>query len=331
MKAGIVVIGRNEGDRLGLCLESVTGLGAPVVYVDSASTDGSAGRARSRGCRVVELDASVPLGAARARNEGFRDLLEAHPDVEGVQFVDGDCVLEPDWLGAAAVELASRPELAVVCGRLREAHPEASVYNRLCDMEWNGPVGEIEACGGVAFMRVSAVRAAGGFNAALGAGEEPDLCRRLRAAGGKIWRLDREMGRHDAAMMRLGQWWRRCVRGGYGSAQAARLPGGGDPAAARRNASAVFWAGLLPLTAGLLAWPTRGASLLLLGALPLLALKVAVGRRRRGDAWGAAARYGFFCVLAKAPHLAGWMKGRASAPRGLPSPMDWKGAKGGGP
>jgi hypothetical protein len=325
LKAGIVVIGRNEGDRLGLCLDSVLGLGAPVVYVDSASTDGSAGRARSRGCLVVELDASAPLGAARARNEGFRRLAEAHPDVEAVQFVDGDCVLDPGWLAAALDALAARPELAVVCGRLREAHPEASVYNRLCDMEWNGPVGEIEACGGVAAFRASAFRAAGGFNAALGAGEEPELCRRLRAAGGRVARLDREMGRHDAAMTRLGQWWRRCVRGGYGAAQSARLPGGGDPAAARRNASAVFWAGILPLAAVLPAWPTRGASLLLLAAYPLLALKVAAGRRRRGDAWGGAAAYAFFCVLAKLPHLAGWMKGRASAPRGLPAPMDWKG------
>ena len=49
----------------------------------------------------------------------------------------------------------------------------------------------------------------GGFNPAVIAGEEPELCVRLRQAGWKIHRLDAEMTLHDAAMTSWRQWWKR--------------------------------------------------------------------------------------------------------------------------
>jgi GT2 family glycosyltransferase len=309
-KVGIVVIGRNEGERLRACLGSLLGLGLPVVYADSASQDGSAAMARSLGCEVVEVDPSLPLGAARGRNEGFRRLSELHPELEAVQFVDGDCVLSPTWIDRASGELATRPDVAVCCGRLREENPEASVYNRLCDLEWKVPPGDVASCGGIALMRTSAFQAVGGFDPSVPAGEEPELCLRLRRAGWKIARLGDDMGRHDAAMTSFRQWWARSLRGGRGSAIIARRPGGGDPAAFRRNASALLWGLGVPLLAAAAAWPTRGLSLLLLAAYPLLAIRIAWGRRRGGDSWGDAWRYSLFCILGKVPHLLGWLRGR---------------------
>src|SRR3546814_6782852 len=91
---GLVAIGRNEGERLRLCLGSVPG-DMPIAYIDSASTDGSAELARSMGAVVVELDLALPFTAARARNAGLEAILGAWPDLEYVQFVDGDCELEP--------------------------------------------------------------------------------------------------------------------------------------------------------------------------------------------------------------------------------------------
>jgi len=70
--AGIVVIGRNEGERLRACFDALPGDASCVVYVDSGSTDGSVELARARGIHVVELDMSVPFTAARSRNEGIR-------------------------------------------------------------------------------------------------------------------------------------------------------------------------------------------------------------------------------------------------------------------
>lgn len=221
---GAVVIGRNEGARLVACLESLSSGVRPLVYVDSGSTDGSVAAATAAGAVVVALDTTIPFTAARARNAGLARLMEeGAPDF--VQFVDGDCRVQPGWLPTARAFLLAEPEVAVVCGRRREMHPEASVWNRLCDAEWNTPVGEAKACGGDALMRTAAVRQVEGFDPTLIAGEEPELCLRLRAAGWRIWRLDAEMTLHDAAMHRIGQWWKRTRRAGYAFAEGAALHG----------------------------------------------------------------------------------------------------------
>jgi hypothetical protein len=213
---GVVVIGRNEGERLRCCLESVVGSSRPVVYVDSGSTDGSVELARSLGVEVVELDLATPFTAARARNAGVECLLRLAPSVRFVQFVDGDCHVVDGWLDRGPQELEARPDVAVVCGRLRERFPERSIYNRLADLEWDTPIGEIDACGGIALMRLAPFRAVGGFDPSIPAGEEPELCIRLRGQGWKVVRLDAEMARHDMAMTRFRQWWRRQCRSGYG-------------------------------------------------------------------------------------------------------------------
>ena len=182
-QVGLVAIGRNEGQRLRQCLVSATDKVARVVYVDSGSTDGSLELARSLGADTVELDLSIPFTAARARNEGFARLLELAPDIEFVQFVDGDCEVVDGWIDRAYNELAAKPEVAAVCGRRRERYPEASIYNQLCDIEWDTPVGETKACGGDSMMRASAFQQVEGFNPALIAGEEPEMCVRLRQKG----------------------------------------------------------------------------------------------------------------------------------------------------
>ncbi len=224
MTFGAVAIGRNEGERLRQCLSSLSKVDV-VVYVDSCSTDGSAERTRERGIDVVELDPRIPFTAARARNAGFDRLKTLAADLNYVQFVDGDCELVQGWTDRAIAFLDSHPEVAVVCGRLRERFPDKSIYNWLCDLEWNREAGEVRACGGIAMMRVSAFAEAGGFRGDLIAGEEPELCVRMRAAGWRIWRLREDMALHDAAMTRFSQWWLRTMRGGYAFAQGAYLHG----------------------------------------------------------------------------------------------------------
>jgi hypothetical protein len=91
---------------------------------------------------------SQPFTAARGRNAGFAALKAMKRDIRYVQFVDGDCEVVPGWLDAAFVFLENWNEVAVVCGRRRERYPERSVYNRLCDIEWDTPVGQAAACGG---------------------------------------------------------------------------------------------------------------------------------------------------------------------------------------
>lgn len=224
MRFGVVAIGRNEGARLKRCLKAASAAAA-VVYVDSGSTDGSAQWARGQGAEVIDLDMSLPFTAARARNAGFQRLQDMAPDLPYVQFVDGDCELVEGWAGRALSFLDAHPDVAAVAGRLRERYPDRSIYNWLCDREWDGPTGEVRLCGGIAMMRMTAVESVGGFRDDLIAGEEPELCVRLRAAGWRIWRLGVEMAWHDASMTRFDQWWRRALRSGYAFAQGAYLHG----------------------------------------------------------------------------------------------------------
>ena len=74
-----------------------------------ALTDGSNQMATEMGAEVIDLDMSRPFTAARARNEGLRQLLLHHPDVDFVQFVDGDCEVVPGWLEAARDFLRDSP------------------------------------------------------------------------------------------------------------------------------------------------------------------------------------------------------------------------------
>ena len=221
----IVAIGRNEGERLQRCLNSAGPQADVVVYVDSGSTDNSVEFARSLGCEVVILDPSIPFTASRARNAGLERVSAMERVIEYVQFVDGDCEIRSDWVMLAVDFLNSHPEVAAVCGRRRELYPADTIYNQLCDWEWEIEPGPAKYCGGDVMMRVDALTQVNGYRGSLIAGEEPELCVRLRAAGWRIYILDAEMTLHDAAMTHFEQWWKRMKRSGYAYAAGAWLHG----------------------------------------------------------------------------------------------------------
>ena len=221
----VVAIGRNEGDRLTSCLRSAMQQALFVVYVDSGSTDRSVEMAEAKGALVVRLEMGQPFTAARARNAGFERAMLAHEGIRYVQFVDGDCEFELGWLAVARAYLEQNPGVSAVFGRRRERFPDRSIYNRLCDIEWDVAAGEVKYCGGDVLIRAAALRDVGGYRESLIAGEEPELCIRLRRLGGKIACLDQPMTIHDAAMSRFGQWWRRMRRSGHAFAEGAMLHG----------------------------------------------------------------------------------------------------------
>jgi GT2 family glycosyltransferase len=315
---GIVLIGRNEGDRLVRALASISAHVTRRVYVDSGSTDDSLAAAAAAGAEVVTLDTRQPFTAARARNAGFEQLMTVDP-VDLVQFIDGDCEMQAGWIETARDFLVDHQDVAVVCGRRRERFPDASVYNRLCDWEWDTPVGEALACGGDAMMRTSVFRAVGGFNPTLIAGEEPELCVRIRQAGWRIWRLGAEMTLHDAAMTRLSQWWKRTRRAGHAFAEGAAMHGSPPErhsvAPTRR---AVLWGGVLPVAAIGAAWPTGGLSLALFLAYPAQILRLA---QRGGIGAKASWERALFLTMGKVPEALGvaeyWLRRLVRRPAGL--------------
>lgn len=309
-RIGLVAIGRNEGERLRKCLTSALVQDvAQVVYVDSGSTDDSVEMARSLGVDVVELDVSTPFTAARSRNAGFERLMQLDPELELVQFVDGDCELVSSWIDRGLQELALRPDVGVVCGRRRERHPEQSVYNRLCDIEWDIPVGEINGCGGDSLMRVAVFKQAGGFNSTMIAGEEPELCLRIRRLGWKIYRVDAEMTLHDAQMQHFRQWWKRVLRSGHAYAEGAYLHGSGPERHwVKETRSNWLWGLVIPVCALALAGITQGWSLLLLAVYPLIMYRIYRYIKQRGYKEQDAAAYSLFCVLGKFPSMLGQLQ-----------------------
>ncbi|BFM05368.1 glycosyltransferase family 2 protein [Halioxenophilus aromaticivorans] len=308
---GAVIIGRNEGERLKKCIQSMLSATDTMVYVDSGSSDDSVAYARANSVLVVELDTSIPFSAGRARNEGFQTLLRATPNLDYVQFVDGDCQLYPDWIATAAEFLDANPHCALVCGQRKEIYPQASVYNTLCDIEWNTPVGEALASGGDFLARANALSEVGGFDPTVIAGEEPEMCFRLREKGWKIWRIDCLMTHHDAQMTHIKQWWNRVKRCGHAFAQGAAMHGDSPERYYRREVKSVMvWGGLVPavMLLCLLLWLAGGPPWLLLSWLAPGLLWLKTFRWAKNDrqlSMKYAAVYAFYIVLGKVPELVG--------------------------
>ena len=309
---GLVVIGRNEGERLARCLASVRGI-PHRVYVDSGSTDDSVALARAEGVTVVELPMPPPFTAARARNAGLAQLLSDNSDLEFAQMVDGDCEVRPGWIETALAALQAEADLALVFGRRRERYPERSIYNALCDDEWDVPIGEATGCGGDALFRVAALIQVGFYNPTMIAGEDSELSMRLRKRGWRLRRVDAEMTLHDAGITRFGQWWGRTRRSGHGYGEMAFLhPDARDPDWPRSVRSILIWGGVMPavllvaiflalmvdprwwiaVALGLLPWPLRMAQL-------------ALRQRRRGLSAKVACMSGVLLMLGKLPQLQG--------------------------
>lgn len=307
----VVVIGLNEEDRLKEALEAVfahrpADWDLQVIYVDSGSTDGSLAIARAvPEVEVLQLD-KLPRSAAKARNMGLKRARGRY-----VQLVDGDSVIQPGWLDTALATLEQRPDVSCVFGQCIEMYPEQSIYMKLCGLDWHIPAGEYRLCGGNALWRTSIIAEQGFFDETLKAGEEPDLCYRVRNHGGKIVCVDAPMVTHDLGMRRFSQYWRRAEGSGKGYAKiAARywrnreklwlrevLVNFAEPLAwVAVFAAGWFWNGLPGGTAFLLTW------------YALRALQIAYAMRTRRLGVMHALLYGLHCQFVRLPVAIGQLK-----------------------
>ena len=310
---GVVVIGRNEGERLKRCLTSLKEC-AHIIYVDSGSSDGSVDFAKSMNVGVESLDLTKPFTAARARNLGFKALMQRSTALEFVMFIDGDCELRPTWWQEALSQFEKDSKVAAVCGRRRERFPDKTLYNFLCDVEWDTPVGEASACGGDALYRVSVFSEVQGFNDAFIAGEEPELCFRIRQAGYRILRVDAEMTWHDADMTKFAQWWKRSKRSGYAYFLNTYTHGNETPEKFKRKqvVSIVVWATLFYLSSLISfllfnPWPVLCFSFL----FAVQVLRMSRGYSRLEQAYGKGAPYSYAAMVmaGKLPQFHGILTG----------------------
>lgn len=306
----VVVIGRNEGERLRRCLDSIRAMSFPsndveLIYVDTASTDDSRTIAESRGATVMLIDPKRPC-AAKARNAGWHGT-----HAQFVFFLDGDTIVDTNF-AYRALGYFEDPAVAVVFGRRREIHPEQSIYTGVLDLDWvSSPPGEVDYCGGDAIFRRAVLEATGGFDDELIAGEEPELCWRIRSRGQKILCLDIPMTGHDLAITRWRQYWRRSVRTGHAYAEIGeRFRDTQDPLWRARQQRSVIQGAAYPLlavgsiVAGLLVrspWPPVVATVIFVG----LAIRTAVRNRNRRVTPLLLLAYGIHSHLQQIPVLVG--------------------------
>lgn len=324
----VVVIGRNEGDRLEECLRSVKAMRNPggaveLIYVDSQSTDGSARRAEALGAHVLRVEPARPC-AAVGRNAGWKAARAQY-----VLFLDGDTVLHPDFVAKALCAFHD-PAVAVVWGHRRERRPEQSVYNRVLDLDWIYAPGPSEFCGGDAIFRRAVLERSGGYDDGLIAGEEPELCRRIRGLGFRIEHVDLPMTLHDLAMTRASQWWRRAFRAGYAYEEVSdrfrdsALPLWASESRRHRVQGAVV-AGLAALAVLGVASGRPGLAFLALASFSALVVRTAWRARWKGGSAGTLLLYGLHSQLQHVPIVCGQLAFRrdrhAGRTRGL---IDYK-------
>ncbi len=210
----VVIIGLNEEKIIGECLSSVLELNLSdctleFIYVDSGSTDKSIEIVETfSNVRVVNLNDANP-SAAKARNLGV-----SLTNGEFIQFVDGDSILDEQWLKKALPILSSDNSIGAVFGAIEEVGKQSNIYMKVCQFDWYMPPGDYRLCGGNALWKRTVFDEVGLFDGGLIAGEEPDLCFRVRQNGYRIVCIDTPMVKHDLDMHYFKDYWNRSVRSG---------------------------------------------------------------------------------------------------------------------
>ncbi|WP_260705490.1 glycosyltransferase [Edaphobacter flagellatus] len=320
LTVSVVVIGRNEGERLRRCLESVyamdrDGFAIEVLYVDSNSQDGSVGLAQSMGAKTIVLHPERP-SAALGRNAGWRAATGAI-----VLFLDGDTILHPRFVSDSLQEFLN-PAIAVVWGHRRELYPRRSIYIRTLDLDWIYEAGPTLYCGGDALFWRDVLVQVNGFDETLIAGEEPELCRRIAALGYIILHVDRPMTGHDLAIYHWRQYWKRSTRAGHAFAEVSERfrssPQSFWTEECRRNRNRAWILVGLSL-AGLLCsillraiWPLLGVGIFFL----LLAARSAWKARWKTKDTVALAMYGVHSHLQQLPIYIGQLQYKLNRRRG---------------
>ncbi|WP_323675930.1 glycosyltransferase family 2 protein [Halorubellus sp. PRR65] len=169
----VVIIARNEEDRIRGCIESVftaaDGVDPfEVILVDSASTDDTVDLARDYPITVLRIPEELTsVGAGR-----FVGNRVARGDL--VLQADGDMALTDEWLGRALSYLRS--------------HDVAGVEGWLNECDATAPMA-VDAIAGVALYDRDALESIGGFAPYLQSYEDIEVGFRLTTAGHRLVRL----------------------------------------------------------------------------------------------------------------------------------------------
>lgn len=228
----VLVINWNGVEHLAECFDTLlagTYANARFLLIDNASTDGSVGFVHERygnDTRVEFLELPENRGWSRGNNAGIEYAMAAAADY--VFLLNNDTAIAPDAIEQLVEMAEARPGTGALAPKmlwygdpsiLNSAGVECSIIasswdrgiGRLDGPQWDIPVPVLAACGGAAFLRVEALRAAGllptDFDIYL---DDLDLGLRLWNAGYEVWTCPAARVRHKfGATMGHGQAARR--------------------------------------------------------------------------------------------------------------------------
>jgi glycosyltransferase involved in cell wall biosynthesis len=190
----IIVIGRNEAQRIERCLRSVFASmpsreDCEVIYVDSASEDETVAIASRFPIRILQLRQSWKLSPSAGRYIGYQ-----HARGKYLLFVDGDSLLYKRWLVRACEFLGENPACGGVGGIMHQAYLSRSgnciaVAKNYFSQSPEEPVRAAVSLSGIAMYRRDAMEKAGTFNPFLTTGEECELALRIQDAGYSLARI----------------------------------------------------------------------------------------------------------------------------------------------
>lgn len=279
----VVVIGKNEEERLGDSLRAVLAAAAEVedaevVYVDSASTDRSVEIAHSLGVRVLALRPEWLHTPAAGRLIGYH-----HTTGEYLMFVDGDTVLDRQWL-VRAQAFFTEPTIGGVAGFLSDVDEKGQELPLVG--EHGIEVKPLTRLRGIAAYRRAALAEVGCFNPYLRSEEEAELGLRLRKAGWKLMHLPFPMGCHRRALPRVQAMWRAWQLGrvtGVGLAWRYACQHGLGTRFCFENlrATMAFAAACLLLSPALILWEEHYTRYALLFLYPLAVWMAAIALKKR--------------------------------------------------
>lgn len=184
MTISVVIVGRNSLNQLCRSYSSECnslGFADEVIYVDSASTDGSVDYAISLGWRVFRMETSGILSAAAGRNVGANEARG-----EFILFLDSDMLFEStepfQRIRDAMIEQLDDGTCGWT-GDVIDCYPTGRARRRR--QGWrNGQ--QVPFFGGFVLLRRSDLLRAGNWNPCVIANEEIELYARLQAIGSLV-------------------------------------------------------------------------------------------------------------------------------------------------
>lgn len=218
MTVSIIIKTLNEEKRIAAAIESARASlpgQVEVIVADSGSTDRTTSIAERYPVSVVQIAAPARASCGIGPQLGFQ--YSHHPLV---CLIDGDMLLDPEFLPAAIAFLDTHPDVGGVSGHVVEMCVENLEFARR--VRRAGPedrIGDVDRLNGGGLYRRAAIEAAGYFSDRnLHGYEEFDLGLRLRAAGWKLHRLDRRFVGHfghtmNAYSLLVRRWQSKYLRG----------------------------------------------------------------------------------------------------------------------